>query len=383
MKPGTISDVAEISPLKRLSPSRFLALKDCALREVWAANKAPSLLPPSPRAKLGTVIHSLLELAGNGQVGSNPEVQIDQTWDRLIFACEAQMSNSWLERSLVPLIKTVPDFEVRRLRARRIAVQMATASTSFVGTSREASGTGFEVWVETADRLVSGRIDEVRLSADGPSLRDYKTGQILDADAPEGIAVVKMDYQTQLRLYAALYARKFGQWPSRLEIVDLDGREFEVPFEIASCEALLEEVYQVLATVNEKIHASRSIQEAVNKLATPGPSNCAACPYRPECFAYRTARQGSSLTGWPTDVFGIVQYVRNLADGRVSVGINTLSAPTTLTRIRNLASADSRHPALKFLKAGDMVGIFNVRGDQQGSDFSESLMTVVYTLQSI
>src|SRR5260370_13385865 len=100
------------------------------------------------------VIHCLLELAGNGQLGRSPEDQVDQTWARLVSKCEAQMSNSWLERSLIPLSKTVPDFEVRRLRSRRIAVQMATATASFSGASREAQATGFEVWVETADHLV-------------------------------------------------------------------------------------------------------------------------------------------------------------------------------------------------------------------------------------
>jgi hypothetical protein len=239
------------------------------------------------------------------------------------------------------------------------------------------------VWVETADHLVGGKIDEIRPSADGLKLRDYKTGQIFDADVPEGIAAtVKTDYQTQLRLYAALYACKFGQWPSRLEVVDLDGREFEVPFDIASCEVLLEEAYKVLDTVNKKIHASRSTQEAVNTLATPGPSSCVACVYRPGCRAYRTARQESSLTGWPTDIFGILQYIRKLADGRVSLGISTPTGPNTLARVRNLEPAENRNPALTFLKQGDLVGIFNLRGDQQGSDFSESSMTAVYSLES-
>ena len=328
------------------------------------------------------VIHSLLELAGNGGLGRSPEAKIDQTWARLVSECEAQMSDSWLERSLVPLSRTVPDFEVRRLRARRIAVDMATTTASFVGIPPEARGTGFEVWVETADHLVGGRIDEMRTGADGLELRDYKTGQILDGDSPEGIATVKMDHQTQLRLYAALYACQFGQWPSHLEVVDLDGREFEVPFEVAACEALLDEAYRALDTVNKKIQTSRSAQEAVNILATPNPSSCAACGYRPGCLSYRTARPESSLTGWPTDVFGTLKYARNLADGRVSLGINTPTSPNTPTRVRNLAPTESRHPALKFLKEGDQLGIFNVKGDQKGTDFAESSMTTVYSLES-
>lgn len=380
MNPGKITSTAKLSPLKRISPSRFLAVKECALREVLAADGAPGLLPSSPKARLGTVIHSLLELAGNGQLGTNPESQIDQTWGRLVAKCEAQMSNSWLESPLVPLSKTVPDFEVRRLRARRIAHQMATGA-SVVGISQEARGIGFEVWVETPDHLVGGRIDEIQPGADGPILRDYKTGQILDADTPEGISIVKISYQIQLQLYAALYACKFGRWPSRLEIVDLDGREFEVPFEIASCEALLREAYQVLTTINEKIETSRSTQEAVNMLANPRPSSCIACPYRPECLAYRTARQSSSLMDWPADVFGVLKYVRNLASGRISLGIDSPTSPSTLTRVRNLESGQARHPALNFLKEGDLVGVFNVRGDQQGNDFSESSMTTVYSLE--
>jgi hypothetical protein len=381
VNPGKISGVARVAPLKRLSPSRFLSMKGCALREVWASDRAPTLLPSSPKAKLGMVIHGLLELAGNGHLGNIPEGQIDQTWARLVSECEAQMSDSWLERSLVPLRKTVPDFEVRRLRSRRIAIRMATATASFVGASREAQGIGFEVWVETADHLVGGKIDEVRPTAEGLELRDYKTGQILDADTPEGTSIVKMDYQTQLRLYSALYARKFGQWPSRLEVVDLDGREFNVPFEITSCEALLEEAHRVLDAVNTKIHMSSSAEEAVKMLASPDPSNCVACVYRPGCPAYRTARQASRLPGWPTDVFGILQYARNLADGRVSLGINTSIGQDTLTRVRNLEPKTNRHPALKFLKEGDPVGIFNLRGDQEGTDFRESSMTAIYSLE--
>ena len=166
------------------------------------------------------------------------------------------------------------------------------------------------------------------------------------------------------------------------EVVDLDGRGFEVPFEIASCEGLLEEAYKVLDAVNKKIQASKSTEEAVNMLATPRPTNCVTCVYRPGCQAYRTARQESSLTGWPTDIFGILQYVRKLASGRVSLGISLPTGPNTLRRVRNWEPAESRNPALKFLKEGDLVGIFNLKGDHQGNDFSESSMTTVYSLES-
>ncbi len=383
MNPGRIRGVVKVSPLKRLSPSRLFGIERCALREVWAADKVPALLPSSPKARLGTVIHSLLELAGRGQLGRTPDMQIDQTWTRLVSECETQMSNSWLERSLVPLSKSVPDFEVRRLRARRIAVLIAAASDSFARIPKPAPGIGFEVWVETPDHLIGGRIDEVRTSVDGLKLRDYKTGQILETETVEGSLAVKMEYQTQLRLYAALYASSFGRWPSHLEIVDLDGREFSVPCEPAKCEVLLQEARKVLNAVNKRIQGSKSIEETIRNLAKPAPPNCTGCLYRPGCPAYRTTRDASTSTDWPKDIFGIVQYVRRLASGRVSLGVNTATGPTMLTRIRNLEPTESRHPALGFLKEGDQVGIFNLKGNPPTTDFSESPMTAIYHLESI
>lgn len=64
VQPGVLPRTPSIHPLKRISPSRFISLRECALREVWTANRQPSLLPTSPVAKLGTAIHKLLELAG-------------------------------------------------------------------------------------------------------------------------------------------------------------------------------------------------------------------------------------------------------------------------------------------------------------------------------
>jgi len=57
-----------IKPLTRVSPSRYTAMKNCLLREVWTASGNEPLLPASPLAELGTVIHQLLEAAGRGRL---------------------------------------------------------------------------------------------------------------------------------------------------------------------------------------------------------------------------------------------------------------------------------------------------------------------------
>ena len=382
MIPGQITNIAKISPLKRLSPSRFLALKKCALREVWASDRAPLLLPLSPKARLGTVIHAILELSGKGQLGSDPSLQVDRVWANLISETEGNMSSSWLDSPLVPLSRSVADFEVRRLRARKIALAIAEASNSYVRSDLPSTGLGFEVWVETPDRTVGGRIDEIAPCTDGLKLRDYKTGLILENDKSDENPTVKAEYQIQLKLYAALYASSFGKWPTRLEVVDLDGREFEVPCDPSRCEDLLREAREVLVRINNSIASAASPQQAVRNLADPSPSNCNGCAFRPGCPAYRTTRTVSQLADWPKDVFGRVQYVRTLANGRCSLGVNLATDPTTLVRVRNLEATASRHPALGRLKEGDLVGVFNLKADQEGRDFSELSMTTIYCLSS-
>ena len=77
VQPGVLPKTPSIHPIKRISPSRFISLRECALREVWTANRQPSLLPTSPVAKLGTAIHKLLELAGKGQLGEGSAQEVD------------------------------------------------------------------------------------------------------------------------------------------------------------------------------------------------------------------------------------------------------------------------------------------------------------------
>jgi len=102
-----------VKQFRRVSPSRYTAMQACLLREVWIASGNKPLLPPSPLAELGSVIHRLLEAAGRGQLHSGRKEKVDATWDELVLDAERNMARSTLRQHQVPMSRSIPDFQVR------------------------------------------------------------------------------------------------------------------------------------------------------------------------------------------------------------------------------------------------------------------------------
>ena len=112
LTPGVLPQTRTIHPLKRVSPSRFFSLTECSLREIWASSRQEPLLPSSPAARLGSVIHRLLEISGRGLIKNIDPIEIQHVWDGLVRKTEQAMDESWLERALVPLKTTVAQLAV-------------------------------------------------------------------------------------------------------------------------------------------------------------------------------------------------------------------------------------------------------------------------------
>lgn len=127
--PGVLDFKLQLTPISRISPSRYQALKQCALREVWAVDRQPNLLPVHPTARVGTIIHRLFEDVGSGRFSTGNRAIIDERWNELLTETEQAMLDSWLERHSVPLKATVRDFEVRKIRAIARALEMVQIST--------------------------------------------------------------------------------------------------------------------------------------------------------------------------------------------------------------------------------------------------------------
>lgn len=361
-----------LMPLKRISPSRFTAFKECSLREVWRAVRQPALLPTSPTARLGTAIHQLLAEAGSGRLGHGATPNIEQRWAELVQKVEQQLQETALEKSLLPLHRTVPDFEVRRLRACRKAAELARLTGSVAKTGGNVRAP-FEVWVATADGLVGGAIDHVQETTEGAVLRDYKSGQVLQAAET---ALLKEEYQTQLKLYAALFKASFDRWPVRLEIVPLQGPAHVVSFSPAECGGLLEEALQLLQQINAALLKKPDL--GVEALAAPSAQACRYCPYRPACPAYHQARPHIIGDSWPQDVWGQVTQIKPLGNGRISLSVMAASHQSTNVQIRSLTPDWARYPILRKLKEGDLIAIYNLRKSDAAAAFIETFTTALY-----
>ena len=378
MTPGRLPVSLPLLPLPRLSPSRYSSLKACALREVWTAARAPTLLPRSPAARAGSVVHRLIEEAGKGQLGDGERAAIERRWDELVAEAEADARASWLDKHLVPFKASVPDFEVRRLRAVQRAEEFARA--------RKASGRGpggrpsrrHEEWLETPDGLAGGYIDQVEESEVGPVLRDYKTGHILDTGSAEAGGSPKEEYQIQLQLYAAIFARVTGVWPVRLELVPLQGARREIAFQPDQCLALLDEALRKLAAVNAVIAAYHPVQ-AEAELASPSAETCRFCLYRPACNTYKAHHQfDEGVARWPDDLWGVVREKRVLGNGKVLLIAEPHNTPGQVAYIRGLNPSGERHPALANLAVGDTAAIYGLMSGGVGASYSETRWTVIY-----
>lgn len=104
-----------IKPISRISPSRYYAFQLCRLKEILAASGHPALLPVPPAARIGSVVHTIIEMATAGKIRN--VTQFNEVWQEEICKCEASMNSNPLEHHLVPIEETADDYEVKKLMA--------------------------------------------------------------------------------------------------------------------------------------------------------------------------------------------------------------------------------------------------------------------------
>ncbi len=365
-----------IQVLGRLSPSRFLIAKSCPLRATWSATHVP-LIPVSPRARLGTATHQLLEMAGNGRFHAGDLAGIDEAWSLLVTQIEASMQVSWLDRHLAPLSESVSDYEVVRLRARAQADLVAHRRRKHSGGLLPGPRTGFEVWVQSDDGLVGGYVDQIVSCEDGLVVRDYKSGCVVDR--PESMGTVNDGYAAQVKLYAALHYATFGVWPAHLELVPLHGPPFRLAVNRTECTALLHEAKRILRHVNGIIEGATAVgstSDRQERLAAPSAEACRFCQFRPACQPYRSAAEVNASDQWPCDTWGELTEVSHLRNGRISLSL-TDSGAARARRLRGL-SPEGRHPALAGAVSGASLAAFGLRHTGAQGEYGETPLTVLY-----
>lgn len=380
--PGILDFTLPLRPLAMVSPSQYERLKRCALQGTWAGSRQPSLEPIGPAAHLGSIIHRILEEAAYGRFWPEVAASISERWEELVADTERSMKDSWLERHLVPLRSSVAGYEVRMRLALARASQLAQRlDGGRRDVTLDRAPRGSELWVENSDRSVGGRIDRVEVSAAGAMIQDFKSGRITEDSATQGHSRVIFDYESQLMLYAALYAEQTGRWPIALELVPLEGAHVRIDVDRSACLDLLNSAIALRTRVNRTLTSlADSPDEAERRLASPSASTCSHCPYRPACHAYWQARSSAPRENWPKDLSGAVLEIRTLGNSKMAMTLSTTEEGVGTARVVGISPDEERHPALERLKLGDQVIILNLRQSGGVSTYNESQLTVIYRL---
>jgi hypothetical protein len=376
MNPRPVASLPELKLLGSLSPSRFTAIEACILKEACGGGKNSNLLPRYPKSFLGTIAHKLVEMGARGMLAGNPG-STAAVWDKLVAEEEARMAQTTIESHLVPLKRSCVEYFLIRARAIRAASQLAeSASLSGGSGSQPADGLGYEIGVSSRDGTVKGRIDAVTMNEGALVISDYKTGAILLEEG--GDSQIKPEYEAQLRLYAAIYHETYGLWPDRLLLLNLQGRDFEIPFSRPECERLLVDARETFEKTNVKIQAALQHGDA-SLLASPSPKACRFCAFRPGCKAYCDVRQAQPDAEWPHDIWGRIETKSVSSLGLWAACLDDSSVPGQKAVIRRL-SGGARHPQFQDAALGTAIAAFGLRKEGGSETYAESPTTVVYRL---
>lgn len=347
-----------LSQLTRISPSRFCALRICALKEIWAASRVPVYIPAAPASRLGTIIHNLIEAAYSGRLPD--EVSMERMWGEEVAAHEREMLGSPLEKHFVPLSKNAQNYKVKQIMGFNLVRPLLKGRSEKARSEHQATP---EIWFETADKIIGGKVDVVVREETGVKIIDYKTGKIVENDEDEN--TIKQDYIDQLKMYSGLYFESTGAWPAELTIVSINGKHFNVPFTKDGCISLLAEAKARFSEINELIANNCSHDQ----LASPSPDACSFCGYRPACFSYWGQRQDTK--DWPADLIGKIKEIKMLENGLVK--INVVSKDKEFV-VRGLSPSRNEY----LLGAIDEVLYCNLGFETIENHFKERPLTVGY-----
>jgi CRISPR/Cas system-associated exonuclease Cas4 (RecB family) len=344
--------------IKRISPSQFYSMKNCAYKSLLAEafDKKP-LLPISPYAYFGTIIHKMIELIAIGIVKN--EKELDKEFDHQVKIIEEDLMENGLA-FFVPLKLNIKNFGVKK-------IQLKDHLNYNYKSSKKLSDVKFqsEKWLESKDRLIGGKVDLIIEKDNQVEIIDFKTGAITQdyfGDEGESFSEIKEEYKDQLKLYAYLYFENTNIFPSRLVLIDNKKQEFEVPFSQEECKNLFEEAKELLWKTN------RSITEKTFS-AEPKEENCNYCLYRPACrFHLEKIRSNPSIR----DISGMITSVKKYGNGSIKIWIKNYGKLISISGLKEETYEN-------FLGSiNKEVAIYNLKKENIEGSYSASKTTFIY-----
>lgn len=355
-----ISKIGDIKfkEIKRISPSQFYSMKNCAYKSLLAASfdKKP-LLPLSLSAYFGTVLHKILELIEKGIVRT--ENEFNEQFDTAVKILERDLEESGYY-FYVPLKMKLRNFGLRKIQLKKY-LRSESDQTKRNSTSKYLS----EKWYESKDKTIGGFIDLVVENDNHIEIYDFKTGSIkqdsLD-DESDLLTEIKAEYKEQLKLYAYLYFENTNKYPSKLYLVDLSKKKYIIDFTHQECRSIYESAKYLLKKINE------SIQTKLYS-ANPSEANCKYCLYRPACSFYHTNHDDNIFKN---DVYGEVENILKFKNGNLSLVLKDRGKRLTIKNFR----AD-KFELLNNIR-NRKIRIYNLRKEVDENIYSVTDTTMIY-----
>lgn len=344
--------------IKHISPSQFYSMKNCAYKSLLAEafDKKP-LLPLSPNAYFGAVLHKMLELIAKGIVKSEDDFNVE--FDKQVKTLEDDLLSKGFG-FFVPIKIKLRNFGLKKIQLKKHLRSETEQQTSSSQTKFHS-----ERWFESQDNLIGGKVDLIVENGSDVEIIDFKTGVItqdcLD-DEGELVSDIKNEYKEQLKLYAYLYFENTNKFPTNLSLVDLSKQKFSVEFSEEECKALFDEAKNLLKSTNDSVN-TKSFS------ANPKEENCKYCLYRPACSFFQKKLETDFSFN---DVFGVIKDVKKFQNENVSVFLQNGNINLT---IKNFSSEE--FDRLKNSKNKQMR-IFNIRKESTEFVYSATETTMIY-----
>lgn len=350
--------VINFREIKRISPSQFYSMKNCAYKSLLAEafDKTP-LLPVSPNAYFGTVLHKILELIAKNIIRNEDDFNVE--FDNQVKILEDDLQKNGFG-FFVPLKIKLKNFGLKKVQLKKhiqskIEQPISLSSVKFHS----------EKWFESRDKLIGGKVDLVIENGNNVEIVDFKTGTIMqDCLDDEGdiFSDIKDEYKIQIKLYAYLYFENTNKFPTSLSLIDLAKQKFSVDFSEEECKAVSDEAKNLLKTTNECVN-TKSFS------ANPKEENCKYCLYRPACSFYQLKLKTDFSFN---DVFGEIKDVRKFQNGNVSM---FLQNGEKLLTIKNFSSEKYYELNNSLNKK---ISIYNLRKEANDFVYSASDTTIIY-----
>lgn len=365
--------LTKINPISRVSPSTINIFSKCPFQGILSTNHTPELLPKSPSATVGIVIHKIMNIAARREISNFDDFK--NLWGKYIHDEEESLLSNPLSKHQVPLYKSLRDLSTRKQKCwdsvRPLLNNIPNQNSS---NNPDFYKDRFEIFVSTPENDVVGFIDEVIKTPDGIQLIDYKSGKTCDVDIT-GVKKIKPDYVLQLKIYAALYYLTYNIWPlSPLKIIEMGGQEFQVPYDQNEVLTLVQNAKLFIHEINSKIQKNEgNPRKMEHSLARPSPESCKYCAFRPACNSYWNKRRNDRRENWPLDICGTVTRVEKQGNDLFSIKISQNNPILGPVQIRGIS------PLLQYpLETGKEYAFYNLNKDRSTDHYRQGLLTTIY-----